>query len=185
MTFVHELGDAPIFPQNELISSFSIQTTLSACPGTDNPAFPNTLVRMVNLSGIPWIDVHYVADPGNTAIPGTTISNEDGLVNAGQAFRIDTIGVNKPLINESINPNGIFEPGETWQFVIDDFTNAFGLPATPFNSIGVGSGSLGPPSTGSIIASQVPEPGSTAFLGIGGAVLLVRRARLRRCACTA
>jgi hypothetical protein len=139
LTLVDELGLAPIFPANELIDASATQTTLSACPATDNPNLPNALIRMRNLTPTPWFDLHYVADPNIAGIAGTTISNEDGLVNLGQAFRIDTIGVNKPLINESINPNGLFEPGEFWTFVIDDYQNSGAIGPAQFTSIGVGS----------------------------------------------
>lgn len=178
MSFVHELGDAPVFPLNELIFSSSIMTPQVACPSHDNPNFPNTEVRIVNLSGLFWTDLHYVADPATAAAPGTTISNEDGLVNGGQAFRIDTVGVNTPLILESMTPNGIFEPLETWVFIIDDYSHGTGAAATPFDSIGVGFGSISfPPSTGSIIASEVPEPGAISLAGLVAAGALYRRRR--------
>lgn len=177
MNFVHELGDAPVFPTNERIFSSSITTPQVACPSHDNPTIPNTEVRIVNFSGLFWTDLHYVADPAAGGIPGTTISNEDGIVNGGQAFRIDTVGVNTPLILESMTANGIFEPLETWVFIIDDYMHATGAPATPFDSIGVGAFSGGLPSTGSIIATEVPEPASLATLVLIGAGFLIRRRR--------
>jgi len=177
MNFVHELGDAPVFPTNELIFSSSITTPQVACPSHDNPTIPNTEVRIVNLTGLFWTDLHYVADPAAGGIPGTTISNEDGIVNGGQAFRIDTVGVNTPLILESMTPNGIFEPLESWVFIIDDYMHATGAPATPFDSIGVGVFSGGLPSTGSIIATQVPEPASLTTLALASVGLIKRRRR--------
>jgi MYXO-CTERM domain-containing protein len=181
LTFVHELGLATGgFPTNEEIDAFANVIPQAACPSHDNPNQPNVAIRMVNLSGIPWVDVHYVADPGLAGAPGTIISNEDGLVNAGQAFRIDNVGVNQPLINESINANLIFEPGEFcefWTFIIDDYVNTGGIPANAFTSIGVGNGSFGPPSSGSIIAIAVPEPSSLAVAAMLGMAPLLRRRR--------
>lgn len=173
LSFVHELGNAPIFPLNELIDSSSGTTPFSACPTMDNPSIPNRFVRMTNLSGIAWFEVYYVAD-ALTPLGGTSISNEDGLVNAGQAFRIDRVGVNRPLLAESFINDGIFAPGETWRFVIDDYFNTFGLPARNFSSIGVGAFSPGPQSSGSIIA-RVPEPTTGAALTGAAAIALLRR----------
>ncbi len=124
-----------------------------------------------------WTEVWYVADPSATTI----ISNFDGvvdmapaLVDPGHAFLIDTVGFNKPLIFESGPVNGIWDPGETWHFIIDDYMNFFGAPASAFDSIGVASASAGsPPSSGSIIA--IPEPASLAMLALGGALGLLRR----------
>ena len=56
----------------------------------------------------------YVADPE------TTITNFDGLIgnvglfDAEEAFRIDSVGINRPLVFESLVYNDLFEPGETW-----------------------------------------------------------------------
>jgi hypothetical protein len=179
MNFVHELGDAPVFPTNELLLSAETITQQSACPSHDNPLLINTRIRIVNLSGLFWQDMHYVADINTATTPGTSISNEDGIVNGGQAFRIDTVGVNTPLQFESITANGIFEPGEVWDFIIDDYMHVTGSPATPFDSIGVGGFSAGLPSTGSIIATEVPEPGALAYASVLGAALLSRRRRAR------
>ena len=63
----------------------------------------------------------YVAD-----FPDTRITNWDGSVNGSLAFKIDNVGINQPLIGESINVNGIFEPGEIWDFIIDGYQNNFG-----------------------------------------------------------
>lgn len=175
LVFVDELGNAPVFPQNELISSTSGNTSLSACPTSDNPTIPNRLVRIQNLSGIAWQELYYVADPAAGGVPGTTISNEDGIVNAGQAFRIDRLGMNMPLVAENMIPDGIFQPGEVWRFIIDDYVSGVGLPPSAFNSIGVGNLSPGGPSSGSIIA-VIPEPASIALLAPGLFLLTRRRA---------
>jgi hypothetical protein len=176
----HELGD--FFPPNELIESQWTPTNDTACfDGSDDPAFPNVLVSMTNLTPIFWHDLHYVADPE------TTITNFDGWIGiAGtpleEAFRIDNIGpLNFPLVFESIAPNLIFEPGETWQFIIQDFSNALGGPPTPFDSIGYAGGSAGwPPSTGSIIGRPVPIPPAVLLLGSGLIALVGIRRRIKR-----
>ena len=179
---VHELGLGlasgltGLFPLDEEITAVATGTILSACPASDLPAVPNTLVVMTNLTGIDWRQVWYVADPDPL---GTTISNVDGTVNAGQAFLIDSIGLNRPLVLETMTPDGVFEAGETWEFIIDDYVSSFGGPASDFLSVGlVGFPSSGDPlfSTGSIIAIPVPEPATCMLLLIGlGLVVTGRR----------
>ena len=173
---VHELGD--FFPLDELIESFWTETDETSCfDGSDNPFIPNILVIMTNLTNTPWRDVHYVADPL------TTITNFDGFIgNAGlndhsEAFRIDgtvTPGINLPLLFESFLPfNEIFEPGETWEFIIQDFGSPVAFPA-PFGSLGIASASLlTTNSSGSIIA--VPEPLTLSLLALSGLAALIRR----------
>ena len=175
LSLVDELGHVSVFPAGERIDAVWGQTTLSACPSHDDPNIPNVSVQIINLNPFTFFDLHYVADPSNAAFPGTTIGNEDGLVNGGQAFRIDKVGINTPLLSESINSNGLFEPGESWRFVIDDYQNGLGLPPDAFLSIGVGGASPGGPSTGSIIA-LIPEPASLGLAALG-IPLLARRAR--------
>jgi len=183
---VDELGIPPLFTlfPDELIDATDTITNLVACP-LDDPLIPNTLVVMTNLTGIAWKDVWYVADPrAPVGAVGTSISNFDGLVDAagpvfdpGDAFKIDSVGLNRPLVFESIAFNGIFSPGETWHFIIDDYVNTGGLAASLFDSFGVASASPGgPPSSGSIIAVPVPEPATCMLMLIGlGAVVVGRR----------
>lgn len=184
---VHELGIAPtfsIFP-DELIEAESTTTEQVACL-LDNPNVPNALVVMTNLTPTSWRDVWYVADVFNLpSRSGTLISNFDGFVHDadalfpfGEAFKIDAIGVNRPLVFESIASNGIFEPGETWHFIIDDYFNFVGLAASLFNSVGVGSVSIGgPPSSGSIIAVAIPEPSTFILSLIGLTAIGISRRR--------
>lgn len=171
---VHELGTPP-FPPDELIECVFTFTNISACPLMDDPLMPNILMVITNLTPTFWTDLHYVADAGPNG-PETSLSNDDGLITGGLAFKIDTVGVNTPLVFESILADLIFAPGETWHFIIQDYSNTLGLPPSAMSSIGVGTGSAGDPfSSGSIVA--IPGPGSLALLAIGGLFVRPRRRR--------
>ncbi|NBB95007.1 MAG: PEP-CTERM sorting domain-containing protein [Planctomycetes bacterium] len=173
----HELGDGfPADPVDQRIISSHVETDERSCPELpDDPGIPNYLVSITNLTDIFWTDLHYVVDPE------TSINNYDGFIgNAGLgdaqlAFRIDNVGVNVPLVGESMTPDLVFEPGETWDFILQDFANALGNP-TPFDSLGIAGVSSGvPQSTGSIIA--VPEPATLSLLAFGGVGVLLRKRR--------
>ena len=180
---VHELGEntagAIVFPPDEEIVSQEVPWE-GHIPCTQNwePGFGAMVqVEMKNLSPIDWYDVHYVADPE------TILTNDDGLIgnavspypDATLAFKIDWLGVNTPLVFESMVKDNVFQSGETWQFVIQNYV-ALG-PPTPFNSAGIAGNSAGwPPSTGSIIAI-IPEPATAGLLGI---VLIALAASRRR-----
>jgi len=177
---VHEIGDNPPFPAGERIrTDWWEVTTLTACTGEpyDNPKIANILVQITRtdvLDELYSVPVSYVADLG------TTISNYDGVIgnvglqDAQQAFRIDALGINKPLIYESKVQNNRLDPGETWQFIIQDFVNGQGIPAAPFASIGIAS--LSSDNLGSSGSLLVPEPATLALLVLGG-IALVRRRR--------
>jgi hypothetical protein len=166
---VDELGIG--FPADELISADDTTVSLSACPSADVPGVANTMVRMSNLTGRSFAEVWYVAEPE------TSLSNVDGTINGELAFRIDSVGLNTPLFSESIALNDIFEPGELWEFIIDDYANTLGLAASALVSIGVPSG--GGVSSGSIIG-VVPEPSTALLLGVGLAGLALLRRRQAR-----
>ena len=169
-TDVDELGTVGVFPPDESILASSTVTAIAACTATWHGT-PNALVSMTNTTTTSFANVWYVADPE------TTLTNVDGLVNGMLSFKIDAVGVNTPLIFESLAFDGIFTAGETWHFIIQDYANGLGLLPSAFASIGVPSaGDL--VSSGSIIA-EVPEPSTAGLLGISllGVAWARRRAR--------
>lgn len=169
-TSVHELGNAPGFPIGERITTTAAATTISAYALTDLPLVANVMLTMTNNSPTSWINLHYVGDVG------TVLTNDDGLVTGGLAFRIDAAGVNTPLRFESMHDDGVFEPGETWRFIIQDYTNTLLLSAAQMGSLGVGTTSAADTlSSGSIVATLIPAPGSFLALALAGAVNRRRR----------
>lgn len=171
-----ELGTGAAFPVDELISAVATFTNITACPTSDDPGMPNVLVVMTNLSGRDWTDLYYVGDPD------TTFSNVDGIgVSAaapgvsGLAVRLDMLGVNRSLLAESGAVDGVFSAGETWEFILQDWSNPFGLGPDMMGSLDfAGASAFDFASTGSIV-QFVPAPGTSALLGLGGLVSLRRR----------
>jgi hypothetical protein len=159
-TVLDELGTVPPFPVGEQIATAAATTTITPCAGVpDNPLLDNALVSITNLNATAFSDVWYIANYD------TTLTNADGTVLSVPAFRIDAVGVNAPLVSESGVADGIFAPGETWIFVIQDYANVPGQPAALISDIGLPSAGLG--SSGSIVANPVPEPNTALLLGLG------------------
>jgi len=171
-TDADELGIAPAFSSLpfELITSALIDSTTGSCIGPDTGAGADLIVAITHTAGArAFFDVFYVADPD------TTISNFDGFINDAFAFRIDSVGANTPLIFESKTTDGVWEPGETWHFVVQDYVNGV-LPPEALGSIGVPSGPGSDFSSGSIVVGfieRVPIGGellpidTTALLLVG------------------
>ncbi len=159
---VDELGEG--FPPSELISAIEPPVPFALpCPGSSTAPIPGSnerTIEIVNLSGIARTDVWYVADPS------TSITNVDGIIvgpgGEGLAFKIDTVGVNRPLMLETISSNGIFDIGESWLFVLQDYSGP-GDPAAFGSPIVVSSGAADA-SSGSIISvpfsSETPVGGN-------------------------
>ena len=167
---VHELGN--LFPTVEEIASFIYEPDYPHTPcleNLDDPGIPNPLVIIQNMGTWTWFDVWYVGDTNpTTGTIETFMQNYDGVVNGGLAFKIDNIGQNTPLVYESITYDNIFEPGEIWGFVIQDYWNVFGLPPSAFGSPGVGVFSSGDQfSSGSIIATPAPGAILLGSIGVG------------------
>jgi hypothetical protein len=165
---VDEIGlPAGGFPPGELLASTDIGPGPPVCLPSNDTGAIDPIVSITNLNAVSFTEVWYVADPD------TSISNFDGFVvplggTFLEAFRIDTVGINTPLLFESLVADGVWSPGETWDFVIQDYANAAGLLPSALGSIGLGSPP--PSSSGSIIAIPVLIPIPAAAWLFGGAL---------------
>ena len=177
-TNVDELGDPtgfganPPFPAGEQIShSFVITIEATVC--SDMPSDPfmvDPRVTITNLQTISFSQVWFVADQGGT------FSNFDGLINGSEAMLIDMFGLNQPLVFESITTNGIFEPGESWVFHVQDYVpGSSGLPADSFYTPGMVGASDFDRFTSIVALPIVPEPSGLALTLLGGLACLRRR----------
>ena len=185
---VDEIGDFNIFPTGEELEALPLSQGPVVC-SQSNTGLADLVVEIINRTNKTFEEVWYVANPD------TDITNYDGFVNDSgfgvgpnrhEAFRIDRLltdpgGSHHPLIAE-INgtQDGKWEPGESWQFVLQDYVNTSGLSHADINSIGVGDASPAVgiiPSSGSIIAI-VPEPATCMLMVLGFVGCLGRRTRL-------
>jgi hypothetical protein len=125
----------------------------------DSPFMANHGIVITNLNAVDFVAVWYVVNPE------TIVSNLDGAINGFAALRIDAVGVSKPLISESLAADGIFNAGETWVFMLQDWTNSALELSTAINTVGIAT--IGDASSGSIIALVAPEPGTAGLLILG------------------
>jgi hypothetical protein len=171
---MEELGLGPTFPAGSQIQVIgAVVTAAAACSSvTDNPLLSNLQIGIKNLNSISFSAVYYVANAG------TVFTNVDGTINLLEAMRIDATGTNANLVSEDITADGIFEPGETWQFILQDWTHPT-LTAGTFNQIGVPDTNLPPTASGNILAVPVPEPGTAALVGLGLLGIGLARPRAR------
>jgi len=188
-TLVEELGTednyhgmSPAFPLSDSAISATVSPSVGiACASTFTGAAGGQWeLSITNETSRSFSDLWYVSDGA------ASITNVDGVINGFSAFKIDgtlTSNANNPLVFESLVMNEVFEPGETWTFILDGFDDIFTLPTSiPWlGSVGVGSDSdqltTISLSSGSIVAI-VPEPGTALMIGLGLAGLAMPR-RLR------
>jgi hypothetical protein len=177
-----ELGDAALFPATDAIAyhDHRYNFTVGAPPdGIGN----DWTVHMTNVSGRAWTNLFFVADAG------ATIGNADGrvedLLNAPgtltDAFRIDATGANPNLLSESMLADGIFEPGESWEFAVANFDTGVSSLPPALTSPGVFAGSSPMAGLGgtnaSIVGSPVPEPAALGAIALAGCSMLLRGRR--------
>lgn len=179
----HELGDFTAgFPIDESFDVTAVHTNVLSCEPDDGIS-NDWEVRITNLGSIFWQDLFFVAD-GNVSVgnaDGSVINPFSAADPPTDAFKIDgtvTItGGNDALISESAGINEIFEPGETWTFLVSNYMPLSGIFPPSFGSVGaygVASNS-NPLSNASILASPVPEPASMLLLAGAGLAFLRRR----------
>ncbi|CAN5587715.1 hypothetical protein BH09PLA1_BH09PLA1_21340 [soil metagenome] len=180
LMLTREIGDVLLFPAADAIAYHDHRASFPVGVADDGIANDWT-VHMTNVSGQAWRDLFFVADAG------ATIGNADGLIEdtlaaPGQrtdAFRIDALGVNANLLSESILADGIFQPGEEWEFVVTNFGTGFNSSPPTLTSPGVFSGSSPMQSVGgtnsSILGVVVPEPSTLSIFALMALAALRRR----------
>lgn len=170
-----EFGNPDTFPEGEWINHMSSPSSQTVCDTPlidpvngviDNPLISNRRITIENLQTFDIPDLFYVVGGASNQIPAGTFSNYDGMVNGAFAMQIDRIGVNRPLVFESLDQDQIFQAGEIWQFVVQDYVGQ-GTGGAFFSPGIVGNDTLP-----SII---VPEPAGIALSVLGGLLVLRRR----------
>lgn len=174
--FGHELGDITVgFPFDEAFQVSSSLTTQLACVGDDGIT-NDYLVSILNISPYPYRDLFFVVDDG------IFVGNADGAITDltapgfTDAFKIDNLGVNNNLLSGDLNNNLIFDPGETWQFLVTNFLAPGNAPPL-FGSVGqfAASSSADTISNASILANRIPEPCSATLLASLAACAFCKR----------
>jgi hypothetical protein len=159
------------FPLGERITtSFDYYIGPSICDNMpNNSLLDDYVITIKNLQNFQLGSLYYVVNGVDVDYPttGGTFSNYDGIINGALAMQIDWIGANRPLIDESKNPDGILEANETWQFVVVDYLG--GPDPNWFGTAGL----VGLTDTNPSIL--IPEPGVVALNLLGGLLLLRRR----------
>ena len=184
--WVEELSTAP-HSQEQLISSQDVTWEGHIpCP-VEYGGQGAVQVEITNLTTRYFPDLYYVADVLPDGGPLTTLTNFDEMVGdvstgpaqSGLAFKIDSIGLNTPLVFESMTQDDVFEPGEIWQFIIQEYANTLGLPPSALGSVGAPPlGAIAAASAGDSVSSGsviTPEPATLSLLVMGGLGLLRRR----------
>lgn len=110
-------------------------------------------------------NLYFVADTGLVGARLPTVGNSHGRINGGDAFRIDSIGINQSLVSESTNADRVFEPGEAWIFHVKDWFPGVKVPLT-CASLGAGT-AKGANAVSSARIVAVPEPAPLSLLGLG------------------
>ena len=177
---VHELGIGLSFhPEQQILAEDVPWLDHIPCP-SEYEGHPSVQVRIQNMTGKDWPEVYYVGDPETLLTNWDERVGNVGFPGLGLAFKIDNVGANTPLVFESMTPDNIFEAGEIWEFVIQEYFHPQGLPPSLFDSPNVaGASAGGPPSSGSIIA--IPEPSTMVLVSLVSVIgLLAYRCRLLR-----
>jgi hypothetical protein len=178
----HELGDVALFPVSEAFHYHTHRHSTTVGVPDDGIANDWT-VHLENVSGQSWTNLFFVADVG------ATIGNADGRLEdvlgapgvMVDAFLIDANGTNRNLLSESIADDGIFQPGEAWEFAVSNFGTGVNSRPPMLTTPGVFAGSsplsVSDGNSSILAAPIVPEPSSLGLLIFGIVTVLTRRRR--------